>query len=136
MQPSKVHVRKMWRKCKIHCLNWRIRKGLLEDIIDPIVFLDPQATNDGWILSSIHKVAELAFRCLAFHRDMRPCMTEVATELEQLSLNQWSSFGENSSIIDHLSSCSSSSSSSESEKPLSSNTTLKDVGPKGSRPMV
>ncbi|KAK2446363.1 wall-associated receptor kinase [Trifolium repens] len=107
----------------------RIRKGLLEDIIDPIVFLDPQVTSDVWTLSSIHKVAELAFRCLAFHRDMRPCMTEVATELEQLSLNKWNSFGENSSIIDHLSSCSSS--SSESEKPLSSNTTLKDVGPKG-----
>lgn len=110
----------------------RIRKGLLDDIIDPIIFLDPQATSEGWTLSSIHKVAELAFRCLAFHRDMRPCMTEVATELEQLRLNKWNSFEENNSIIasiDHLSSCSSS--SSESEKPLSSTTTMKDIGPKG-----
>ncbi|CAK8568960.1 unnamed protein product [Lathyrus sativus] len=108
----------------------RIRKGLLVDIIDPIIFLEPQVSHDGWTLSSIHKVAEVAFRCLAFHRDMRPCMTEVATELEQLRLNERNSFEENNSIIasiDHISSCSSS--SSESEKPLST-TTLKNTVPK------
>lgn len=106
----------------------KIRKGLLVDIIDPI-FLDPQVTNDEWTLSSIHKVAEVAFTCLAFHRDMRPCMTEVATELEQLRLSKWKSVDENNCFVSiELSSCSSS--SSESEKPLS-NTTLKNVGPKG-----
>ncbi|CAI8599907.1 unnamed protein product [Vicia faba] len=107
----------------------RIRKGLLVDIIDPIIFLDPQASHDGWTLSSIHKIAEVAFRCLAFHRDMRPCMTEVATELEQLRLNDRNSFEENNSIIasiDHIPSCSS---SSESEKPLST-TALKNAAPK------
>ncbi|KAI4386715.1 hypothetical protein MLD38_004623 [Melastoma candidum] len=58
----------------------RIGRGCVEEIIDP--FLDPHM--DAWTLSSIHKVAELAFRCLAFHRDMRPSMTEVAEELEQI----------------------------------------------------
>lgn len=63
----------------------RIGRGCVDDIIDP--FLDPQ--RDAWTLSSIHKVAELAFRCLAFHKDMRPSMTEVAEELEQIRLSGW-----------------------------------------------
>ncbi|KAI3503156.1 hypothetical protein L1887_31592 [Cichorium endivia] len=63
----------------------RIGKGCVDDIIDP--FLDPN--KDAWTLSSIHKVAELAFRCLAFHRDMRPSMTEVANELEEIRLSGW-----------------------------------------------
>lgn len=95
----------------------RIGKGLLDEIIDPFL-LDPHETTT---LSSIHKVAEVAFRCLAFHRDMRPSMTEVATELEQLRTN----FGENNCTAStELSSCSS---CGESEKPL----TGKKVGPKG-----
>ncbi|KAK4759099.1 hypothetical protein SAY87_020400 [Trapa incisa] len=56
----------------------RIGRGCVDEIIDP--FLEPN--QDAWTLSSIHKVAELAFRCLAFHRDMRPSMMEVAEELE------------------------------------------------------
>ncbi|KAL8151934.1 hypothetical protein V2J09_021742 [Rumex salicifolius] len=60
----------------------RIGKGRLDEIIDP--FLDPH--RDAWTLSSIHKVAELAFRCLAYHRDMRPSMMEVAEELELLRI--------------------------------------------------
>lgn len=58
----------------------RIKKGCLDEIIDPS--LEPN--KDTWRLSSIHKVAEVAFRCLAFHSEMRPCMTEVATELERI----------------------------------------------------
>jgi len=104
----------------------RIGKGLLDEIIDP--FLEPEARSDAWTLSSIHKVAELAFRCLAFHRDMRPSMTEVACELEQLRLRQWTTLGDNNCATStELSSCSSS--SNESEKPLS--TTKKNVGEKG-----
>ncbi|XP_019195611.1 PREDICTED: wall-associated receptor kinase-like 14 [Ipomoea nil] len=57
----------------------RIAKGLLYEIIDP--FLEPH--RDAWTLSSIHRVAELAFTCLAFDKDMRPSMIEVAEELEQ-----------------------------------------------------
>ncbi|TYJ28639.1 hypothetical protein E1A91_A06G013900v1 [Gossypium mustelinum] len=64
----------------------RISKGRLDEIIDP--FLNPNS-NDPWTLSSIHKVAELAFRCLSFHRDMRPTMMEVAMELEQIKLSRW-----------------------------------------------
>nr|GEY33037.1 wall-associated receptor kinase-like 14 [Tanacetum cinerariifolium] len=60
----------------------RIGRGLLDDIIDP--FLKP--INDTSILNSIHKVAEVAFRCLAFDSSMRPPMTEVATELEQIKI--------------------------------------------------
>ncbi|XVE69969.1 hypothetical protein DITRI_Ditri10aG0033700 [Diplodiscus trichospermus] len=63
----------------------RISKGRLDEIIDP--FLDPN--SDSWTLSSIHQVAELAFRCLSFHRDMRPTMMEVAVELQQIRLSRW-----------------------------------------------
>ncbi|KAK2984503.1 hypothetical protein RJ640_016889 [Escallonia rubra] len=44
-----------------------IGKCHVDEIID--TFLDPY--RDAWTLTSIHKVAELAFRCLAFHRGMR-----------------------------------------------------------------
>ncbi|KAI3460273.1 hypothetical protein Pfo_016936 [Paulownia fortunei] len=64
----------------------RIGRGCLDEIIDPLI-LEPD--RDAWTLSSVHKVAELAFRCLAFHRDMRPSMMEVAFELEQIRLSKW-----------------------------------------------
>uniref|UniRef100_A0A0D3FFP5 Protein kinase domain-containing protein n=2 Tax=Oryza TaxID=4527 RepID=A0A0D3FFP5_9ORYZ len=63
----------------------RIGKGSLDDIVDP--YLDPH--RDAWTLTSIHKVAELAFRCLAFHSEMRPSMAEVADELEQIQVSGW-----------------------------------------------
>ncbi|KAJ6678517.1 WALL-ASSOCIATED RECEPTOR KINASE-LIKE 14 [Salix viminalis] len=63
----------------------RIGRGCVDEIIDS--YLDPN--RDAWTLTSIHTVAELAFRCLAFHRDMRPTMTEVAEELEQIMLSAW-----------------------------------------------
>ncbi|KAK8685837.1 hypothetical protein V6N13_124871 [Hibiscus sabdariffa] len=65
--------------------NDRIGRGCVDEIIDP--YLDPH--RDAWTLSSIHNVAELAFRCLASHRDMRPTMTEVAEELEHIRLSAW-----------------------------------------------
>ncbi|XP_020205806.1 wall-associated receptor kinase-like 14 [Cajanus cajan] len=106
----------------------RIQKGVLDEIIDPL--LKPEASSDAWTLYSIHKVAELAFRCLAFHRDMRPSMTEVASELEQLRLKRWTTLADsNCATSTDLSSCSSSSSSNESEKPLS--TAIRKVEQKG-----
>ncbi|KAL7117179.1 hypothetical protein ACP275_03G056600 [Erythranthe tilingii] len=66
----------------------RIGRGCLEEIIDP--FLE-RVGLDSWTRSSIHKVAELAFRCLAFHRDMRPSMMEVAVELELIRQSKWTS---------------------------------------------
>jgi len=63
----------------------RIVKGRVEEIVDPFL----RAQRDSWTLVSIHKVAELAFRCLAFHRDMRPSMMEVADELEQVRISCW-----------------------------------------------
>ncbi|KAI3922284.1 hypothetical protein MKX01_005973 [Papaver californicum] len=47
------------------------------------------SNRDAWTLSSVQKVAELAFRCLAFHRDMRPSMMEVASELEYIRHSAW-----------------------------------------------
>ncbi|XVF63947.1 hypothetical protein PTKIN_Ptkin09bG0127600 [Pterospermum kingtungense] len=92
----------------------RISKGHLDEIIDP--FLEPN--SDSWTLSSIHKVAELAFRCLSFHRDMRPTMMEVAVELEQIRLSRWVSAEEIAcAASSELSPCSSS--SNLSEQPLS-----------------
>ncbi|KAI8542306.1 hypothetical protein RHMOL_Rhmol08G0128400 [Rhododendron molle] len=83
----------------------RIGKGRLDEIIDP--FLEPN--RDAWTLSSLHKVAELAFRCLAFHRDMRPSMMEVADELEQIRLSGWAPLDENTCMasLSVASSCSS-----------------------------
>ncbi|XP_077214692.1 wall-associated receptor kinase-like 14 [Tasmannia lanceolata] len=69
----------------------KIGKGCVDEIIDQ--FLEPH--RDAWTLTSVHKVAELAFRCLAFHRDMRPSMMEVADELEQIRLSGWAEAEEN-----------------------------------------
>lgn len=63
----------------------KIGKGRVDEMIDP--FLEPKM--DTWTTLTIHKVAELAFRCLAFHGDVRPSMTEVADELEQIRLSRW-----------------------------------------------
>lgn len=93
----------------------RIGKGHLDEIIDP--FLEPH--RDAWTLSSVHKVAELAFRCLAFHRDMRPSMMEVAAELERITLSRWETSEEKYSTASSSEVSSSSSSSNISEKPLS-----------------
>lgn len=68
----------------------RIRRGCVDDLIDP--FLEPH--RDAWTLYSIHKVAELAFRCLAFHSDMRPTMIEVAEELEHIRRSGWATMEE------------------------------------------
>ncbi|KAL0424578.1 UNVERIFIED_CONTAM: Wall-associated receptor kinase-like 14 [Sesamum radiatum] len=98
----------------------RIGKGRVDEIIDP--FLEPN--RDAWTLSSVHKVAELAFRCLAFHRDMRPSMMEVADELEQIRLSGWAPLDENI----HMGSSVASSCSSPyqgSEKSLNTSTTRK-----------
>ncbi|KAK2657343.1 hypothetical protein Ddye_010395 [Dipteronia dyeriana] len=65
----------------------RIGRGCIDEIVDP--YLEPN--RDAWTLSSIHNVAELAFRCLAFHRDMRPTMMEVAEELEHIRVSAWAS---------------------------------------------
>ncbi|KAF9618097.1 hypothetical protein IFM89_000056 [Coptis chinensis] len=92
----------------------KIGKGCVDEIMDP--YLDPH--SDAWTLSSVHKVAELAFRCLAFHRDMRPSMVEVAAELECIRLSSWGPSEENE--------CLASSPSVGSEK--SQGFTLKKVG--------
>lgn len=80
----------------------KIGKGSLDEIIDP--FLEPH--RDAWTLSSIHKVAELAFQCLAFDRDMRPSMMEVAAELEHIRLSGWAETEENNFVGRSVSSCS------------------------------
>lgn len=95
----------------------RIGKGRLDEIIDP--FLEPN--RDAWTLSSVHKVAELAFRCLAFHRDMRPSMMEVADELEQIRMSRSWAASEESTFTPspEISTCSSF--SNASDKPLTVN---------------
>ncbi|THG08132.1 wall-associated receptor kinase-like 14 [Camellia sinensis] len=90
----------------------RIAKGKLDEIIDPLL----EAQTDAWTLSSVHKVAELAFRCLAYDRDTRPSMIEVAIELEQTGLSRWASSEGNVIVSSNASSYSSS--SNISEKPL------------------
>jgi len=81
----------------------RIRRGSVDEIIDP--FLEPH--RDAWTLYSIHKVAELAFRCLAFHSDMRPTMMEVAEELEHIKRSGWATMEETAMASSSGSTCSS-----------------------------
>lgn len=82
----------------------RIGKGCVDEIVDP--FLEPN--RDAWTLYSINKVAELAFRCLAFHSEMRPSMTEVAEELEYVRRSGWATMEENVGTTSSVaSSCSS-----------------------------
>lgn len=103
----------------------RIARGLMDEIIDP--FLEPH--RDPWTMSSIHKVAELAFRCLTYHRDTRPSMVEVEAELEQIKLSKWSPPSEennNISALSELASSCSSSHSSSSEKPLNGPTNSRE----------
>lgn len=83
----------------------RIRRGCVEEIIDPSI----HPHQNGCTLTSIHKVAELAFRCLAYHWNMRPSMTEVAEELKQILFSGWIQSEENTTCTKHLvtsSSCS------------------------------
>lgn len=108
----------------------RIGKGRVDEIIDP--FLEPN--RDAWTLSSIHKLAELAFRCLAFHRDMRPSMMEVADELEQIRQSGWAPNEDNICMASSVaSSCSSP--YNGSEKSIGG-TILKKVVGVGSRRLV
>lgn len=106
----------------------RIGKGCVDDIIDP--FLEPN--QDAWTLSSIHKVAELAFRCLAFHRDMRPSMTEVADELEQIRISGWTTIDDNVTMASSSVASVSSSPFNGSEKSIGG-TIVKKVAAIGSR---
>lgn len=79
----------------------------MEEIIDPE--LDTQ--EDEWTLSSVHKMAELAFRCLAYESGMRPSMMEVSIELEQICLSRRGSVKSNAAdSLQASSSCSSMSS--------------------------
>ncbi|CAL9766633.1 unnamed protein product [Musa acuminata subsp. burmannicoides] len=84
----------------------KIGRGCIDEIIDP--YLEPH--RDAWTLASIHRVAELAFRCLAFHRDMRPSMTEVADELEQIKFTGWAPADDGTFLSTASSFCSSTSS--------------------------
>ncbi|KAL9229427.1 hypothetical protein vseg_004893 [Gypsophila vaccaria] len=101
----------------------RIGKGRVDEIIDPYI----EINRDAWTLASVHKVAELAFRCLAYHRDMRPSMTEVAHELEQIRLSGWVSIDENICIGSSVASTCSSPFNG-SERSLSGISTKKVLG--------
>ncbi|KAF3333808.1 wall-associated receptor kinase-like 14 [Carex littledalei] len=61
----------------------RIGQGQVEEIVDPFL-VKSSSEGDDWVMDSIRKVAELAFRCLAFSKDVRPGMSEVADELERV----------------------------------------------------
>ncbi|KAJ8762305.1 hypothetical protein K2173_007462 [Erythroxylum novogranatense] len=91
----------------------KIGNGHLDEIVDPLIDLH----SDAWTLFSVRKVAELAFRCLAFHRDVRPSMVEVAAELEEITLGRHASSKETNDITSSKISPSSSSSSSPSSNP-------------------
>ncbi|XP_030545458.1 wall-associated receptor kinase-like 14 [Rhodamnia argentea] len=83
----------------------RIGRARLDEIIDPIL----NVHKDEWTYLSVQKVAEVAFRCLASHRDMRPTMKEVADELDRIRLSRWAaSEAKSGTTLSETSSCSSS----------------------------
>ena len=51
----------------------RIKKGELDQLVDQSLVSD----SKGEIMAMITSVAELAFRCLQYHSEMRPTMNEV-----------------------------------------------------------
>eukprot|EP01018_Ginkgo_biloba_P012136 Gb_13308 [translate_table: standard] len=55
----------------------KIGSNCLDDIIDPFL----QVQKQPLVRALVQRVAELAFRCLAFDKDARPTMIEVADEL-------------------------------------------------------
>ncbi|GLJ09831.1 hypothetical protein SUGI_0116660 [Cryptomeria japonica] len=62
----------------------KIRRGVLDEILDP----DLQIGMEEEVKLVVCAVAELAFRCLATDRDVRPDMKEVATRLEEIRQHQ------------------------------------------------
>ncbi|GLJ09832.1 hypothetical protein SUGI_0116670 [Cryptomeria japonica] len=62
----------------------KIRRGVLDEILDP----DLQIEMEEEVKLVVSAVAELAFRCLATDRDVRPDMQEVATRLEEIRQHQ------------------------------------------------
>lgn len=73
----------------------RIGKGMVEDIVDPFIKDD----WDGRTRASVQEVAEVAFRCLAFYREARPSMAEVAEELERIRIEDSRSAVEKATIV-------------------------------------
>ncbi|CAL4905451.1 unnamed protein product [Urochloa decumbens] len=59
----------------------RIGKGRVAEIVDPAILAGAGDGEEEWVMESVRHVSELAFRCLAFHKDVRPAMSEVAAEL-------------------------------------------------------
>ncbi|KAG8092983.1 hypothetical protein GUJ93_ZPchr0012g22210 [Zizania palustris] len=58
----------------------RIGKGRVDEIVDPALV----DRGEEWVMQSVRHVSELAFRCLAFQKDVRPSMSEVAAELRRI----------------------------------------------------
>ncbi|XP_066307133.1 wall-associated receptor kinase-like 21 isoform X3 [Miscanthus floridulus] len=60
----------------------RIGKGRVGEIVDPALL--GGGGGEEWVMGSVRHVSELAFRCLAFQKDVRPSMSEVAAELYRI----------------------------------------------------
>lgn len=58
----------------------RIGSGRVMEIVDPWMEIE----KDELGVWSVQRIGEVAFRCLAFQRDVRPSMVEVAAELEEI----------------------------------------------------
>eukprot|EP01018_Ginkgo_biloba_P022830 Gb_38462 [translate_table: standard] len=59
----------------------KIQSGALHELVDP----DLGFESNPLVKSMVTRVAELAFRCLAAEKDDRPCMMEVACQLEEIN---------------------------------------------------
>ncbi|XP_057856286.2 LOW QUALITY PROTEIN: LEAF RUST 10 DISEASE-RESISTANCE LOCUS RECEPTOR-LIKE PROTEIN KINASE-like 1.2 [Cryptomeria japonica] len=57
-----------------------IQNGTLNELVDP----DLEFQSDPLVNSMVTGVAELAFMCLSYEKDDRPCMMEVVTQLQRI----------------------------------------------------
>ncbi|GER47914.1 kinase [Striga asiatica] len=106
----------------------RIGKGRLDEILDPALkeeMATAEADSVAWTRESVGRVAELAFRCLAWNGEARPPMGEVAKELEGIRVSRWiaSHVGPTTTMAARLSL-----SSDTSERPLNSTAGDEDGG--------
>ncbi|CAE6263485.1 unnamed protein product [Arabidopsis arenosa] len=79
----------------------RIGRGRVVDIIDPCLKTD----IDPKMFASIQNLAELAFRCLSFHRNMRPTMIEITEDLQRIKLMYFALSPRTSKLDDHPHQC-------------------------------
>ncbi|KAM0058588.1 putative protein kinase RLK-Pelle-WAK-LRK10L-1 family [Helianthus debilis subsp. tardiflorus] len=76
----------------------RIKRSAIDQLIDPVLGFD----SNPEIKNMITSVAELAFRCLQYHSEMRPTMQEVLDVLMEIQAERGIDVGDNIKDLETL----------------------------------